>query len=413
MATGMLEAWIIDAARTPRGMGKADKGALANIHPQRILSQVLVGLTSRTGFDVSDVDDVVIGCSAQIGPQSACIARMAALDADWPVSAVGVTLDRFCGSGLTAINIATMGILSGMQHLVVAGGIEQMSYTFAQAGSAFIDNNNLHLRAIHPQPHQGVCADVIATLEGFSRDDADRFALESQRRADHAIRHGHFERSLIPVRRDDGGIALDHEEFPRPTTTLAGLAQLNPSFAPYYDIPLDETGTSNKSLVERKHPGLQVNHIHHAGNSSGVVDGAAAIVIASPTYARARGLTPRARIISVATAGDSPELMLNATVPAARRALALAGMEIDDIDLFEINEAFAVVPLKFMRDLGIDPSKVNVNGGAIALGHPIGATGAVILGTLLDELERRDLRTGLVTLCAGGGMAPCLILERI
>lgn len=409
----MAEAWIIDAARTPRGIGKVGKGALSELHPQRILSQVLSALQARTGFDAARVDDVVIGCNAQIGPQAACIARMAALDAGWPDSAVGVTLDRFCGSGLTAVNIAAMGVMSGMQDFVVAGGVEQMSYTFTQAGSPFIDSGNLHLREIHPQPQQGVCADLIATLEGFTRDDADGLALESQRRAAHAIAQGHFDKSLVPVLRDDGTVALDREQFPRPETTLEGLGQLKPSFAGLYDVPMDDAGTTYRSLVERSYPGVEINHIHHAGNSSGVVDGAAAVVIASPAFARANGLKPRARIISVATAGDAPELMLNAPVPAARRALAKAGMEIGDIDLIEINEAFAVVPLKFMRDLDVDPAIVNVNGGAMALGHPIGATGAIIIGTLLDEMERRDLQTGLATLCAGGGMAPCAIIERM
>jgi acetyl-CoA C-acetyltransferase len=340
---------------------------------------------------------------------------MAALDAGYDVRASGVTLDRFCGSGLTAANLAAMGIMSGAQDLVVAGGVESMSYgsTLPRAAGATLDSGNTHLRAIHPQPHQGICGDLIATLEGFSREDVDALAFESQQRAAHAIAHGHFDRSLVPVMHDDGSPALDHEEYPRAGTTMEGLAALKPAFAAIYEVPLDEEGLSFRKLVEQAYPDVTINHVHHAGNSSGVVDGAGAVVMASAQYAMAHGLKPRARVRAVATAGDSPELMLNAPVPAARKALAKAGMTLDDIDLFEINEAFAVVPLKFMRDLDIDPAIVNVNGGAIALGHPIGATGAIILGTLLDELERRDLATGLVTLCAAGGMAPAMIIERI
>ena len=288
-----------------------------------------------------------------------------------------------------------------------------MSHSFSLGVSPFIDSGNAHLRAIHPQPHQGICADLIATLEGIGRAEVDALALESQRRADAAIREGRFDRSLVAVKHDDGRMALDREQFPRPETTAEGLAALKPSFAALYDQPLDEAATTYKALVERSYPDVRIEHVHHAGNSSGVVDGAGAVVIAAPDYARANGLKPRARIRAFATAGDLPELMLNAPVPAARKALKAAGMALDDIDLIEINEAFAVVPLEFMRDLEIDPAIVNVNGGAMALGHPIGATGAIILGTLLDELERRDLATGLVTLCAGGGMAPCTIIERI
>lgn len=409
----MTEAWIIDAARTPRGIGKLGKGGLSEVHPQRILSHVLKALVERNGIDTADVDDVIAGCGTQVGKQGFCIARMAALDAGFDNDAPGMSLDRFCGSGLTAVNLAAMGIMSGMQQLVVAGGVESMSYGASVGGQRFMDSGNLHLREIHPQPHQGICADLIATLEGFSREDTDRLALESQRRADHAIRNGYFDRALVPVYHDDGRLALGHDEFPRPGTTLEGLAQLKPAFAAMYGHPLDEEGTSYKALVEQAYPDVKIEHIHHAGNSSGVVDGAGAVVLASPDYARAHGLKPRARIRALATAGDSPELMLNAPVPATKKALALAGLSIKDIDLFEINEAFAVVPLKFMRDLDIDPAIVNVNGGAMALGHPIGATGAIILGTLLDEMERRDLSLGLATLCAAGGMAPATIIERM
>ena len=411
----MVEAWIIDAARTPRGVGKVGKGGLSAVHPQRILSAVLKALAERNNLKTQDIDDVIAGCGTQFGKQGACIARMAALDAGYDVRASGVTLDRFCGSGLTAANLAAMGIMSGAQDLVVAGGVESMSYgsTLPRAAGPTLDSGNLHLRAIHPQPHQGICGDLIATLEGFSREEVDALAFESQQRAARAIAGGHFDRSLVAVRHDDGSPALDREEFPRPSTTLEGLAALKPAFAGIYETPLDEDGLSFRALVEQAYPGVKIDHVHHAGNSSGVVDGAGAVIMASPQYAMAHGLKPRARVRAVATAGDSPELMLNAPVPAARKALAKAGMNLSDIDLFEINEAFAVVPLKFMRDLDIDPAIVNVNGGAIALGHPIGATGAIILGTLLDELERRNLATGLVTLCAAGGMAPAMIIERI
>jgi acetyl-CoA C-acetyltransferase len=308
-----------------------------------------------------------------------------------------------------------MGIMSGMQNLVVAGGVESMSYasTLPRTTGGVLDADNKHLRSIHPQPHQGVCADLVATLEGITREDVDQLAYESQQRADHAIRNGYFAKSLVTVHHDDGSVALDHEEFPRPQTTLEGLASLKAAFAALYDYPLDEEGLTYARLVRQTYPDVKVEHIHHAGNSSGVVDGAGAVVLASPDYARAHGLKPRARIRAIGNAGDSPELMLNAPVPAALKALKLAGMTLKDIDLFEINEAFAVVPLRFMRHLDIDPAIVNVNGGAMALGHPIGATGAIILGTLLDEMERRDLNIGLATLCAAGGMAPATIIERM
>ena len=409
----VAEAWIIDVARTPRGIGKIGKGALADVHPQRILSSVLRALAERNSLDTRDIDDVIAGCGTQFGKQGACIARMAALDAGFSNQAAGFSLDRFCGSGLTAVSLGAMGVMSGVQQLVVAGGVESMSHGSTLGMGAFIDSGNLALRKLIPQPHQGICGDLIATLEGFSRADVDGLALESQRRADAAIQGGYFDRSIIPVIADDGHVALDHDEFPRPQTTFEGLAQLRPAFAAMYEHELDEQGTTYAKLVRQAYPDIAIDHVHTAGNSSGVVDGAGAVVIASPDYARAHGLKPRARIRAMATAGDCPTLMLNGPVPATRKALAQAGMSLGDIDLFEVNEAFAVVPLKFMRDLDVDPAKVNVNGGSIALGHPIGATGAIILGTLLDEMERRDSSVGLATLCAAGGMAPAVIIERI
>jgi acetyl-CoA C-acetyltransferase len=341
---------------------------------------------------------------------------MAALDAGYDIRSSGVTLDRFCGSGITTVNLAAASIMSGMEDLVIAGGTEMMSMSgrrSAEDGPMMMDAGNLRLRASHPQSHQGVCADAIATLEGISRTDLDALAVESQNRAAHAIANGHFDRSLIKVFKADGTLALDHEEFPRPQTTLEGLAQLKPAFTALADVPLDDKGTTFRGLILAKYPDLKIEHVHHAGNSSGVVDGAAALLLASPRYAAAKGLKARARVVAMANMGDSPTLMLNAPVPAARKVLAKAGLTVDDIDLWEINEAFSVVAEKFIRDLKLDRDKVNVNGGAMALGHPIGATGSILIGTILDELERRDLRSGLVTMCAAGGMAPAIIVERI
>ena len=412
----MTEAWIIDACRTPRGIGKIGKGALADMHPQRLGSTVLRALAERNNIKTEDVDDVIWGTSSQRGPQSCDLGRMSALDAGYDVRSSGVTLDRFCGSGITSVSLAAATIMAGMADLVVAGGTEMMSMPnrrSAEDGPPLFDTGNLHLRDLHPQTNQGICADAIATIEGITRADVDALALESQRRADHAIRNGHFDKSLIPVYRDDGTLALDREEFPRPQTTAEGLASLKPSFEAMADIDLDGKGTTFRSLILKKHPDLDIKFIHHAGNSSGVVDGSGALLLASPAYAQANGLKPRARVVATANQGDSPTLMLNAPVPAARRVLARAGLTVDDIDLFEVNEAFAVVAEKFIRDLKLDRDKVNVNGGAMALGHPIGATGSMLIGTMLDELERRDLHRGLITMCAGGGMAPAIIIERI
>jgi acetyl-CoA C-acetyltransferase len=408
------EAWIIDACRTPRGIGKAGKGALSGIHPQQLGATVLRALAERNAIRTEEVDDIIWGTSSQRGQQSGDLGRMAALDAGYDVRSSAVTLDRFCGSGITAVNLAAASVMSGMEDLVIAGGTEMMS-NYGQGGNAptmFIDNDNLRLRAVHPQPHQGVCGDAIATLEGISREALDQLAYVSQQRAARAIAEGAFSRSLVPVYREDGTLALDREEFPRPGTTFESLSQLKPAFAEVARYPLDERGTTYLGLIHQKYPGLEVNHVHHAGNSSGVVDGAAALLMASPAYAKRQGWTPRARVLAMANVGDSPTLMLNAPVPAARKVLAKAGLTIDDIDLFEINEAFAVVAEKFIRDLGLDRDRVNVNGGAMALGHPIGATGAILIGTVLDELERRNLKRGLVTMCAAGGMAPAIIVER-
>ncbi len=411
----MPEALIIDACRTPRGIGKIGKGALSDMHPQHLGAIVLKAIAERNRIDTADVDDVIWSTSTQVGKQGADIGRMSALDAGYDVRSSGVTLDRFCGGGITAVNLAAASIMSGMEDLVVAGGTEMMSFTnsLPANGPAFMDMGNTRLRASHPQSNQGVCADAIAALEGITRADVDALGLASQQRAKVAIENGHFEKSIIPVYREDGSLALDHEEFVRPQTTAEGLAGLKPAFAAVADYPLDEQGTTYRKLILERHPGLEFQAIHHAGNSSGVVDGAAAVLLASPAYAEKHGLKARARIVAYANVGDSPTLMLNAPVPAARKVLEKAGLTVDDIDLWEINEAFAVVAEKFIRDLKLDRDKVNVNGGSIALGHPIGATGAVLIGTLLDELERRDLMRGLVTMCAAGGMAPAIIIERV
>ncbi len=413
----MTEAYIIDACRTPRGIGKVGKGALADIHPQQLAATVLAALAERNNLNTAEVDDIIWGTSSQRGKQGGDLGRMAALDAGYDIKASGVTLDRFCGSGITSVNLAAAMVMSGMEDLVIGGGVEMMSYTASSAdrsgGPMLMDSGNLRLRAKHPQSHQGICADAIATLEGISRQAVDELALVSQQRADAAIKGGHFNKSLVAVYKEDGSLALDHEEFPRPQTTIEGLNGLKASFEALAEVPIDEKGTTLAGLIRQVYPDLKISHMHHAGNSSGVVDGAGAVLIASKAYADKHGLKPRARIVAMANMGDSPTLMLNAPVPAARKVLDKAGLTLDDIDLFEINEAFSVVAEKFIRDLKLDREKVNVNGGAMALGHPIGATGSILIGTILDELERRDLKRGLVTMCAAGGMAPAIIIERV
>ena len=409
----MNEAWIIDAARTPRGIGKQGKGGLWDVHPQRLMSTVFKALAARNRLNSEDIDDVIISCNYQYLKQGQCIARMAALDAGFSTNASGVSLDRFCGGGITSVNMAAASIMSGMEDLVVAGGVEMMSYLAEQGSLGPLDGWNLHLRDKYLQSNVGIAADIIATEEGFSREALDAFAAESQRRAGVAIEAGYFNKSLIPVYKDDGSLALEREEYPRPGTTAEKLAGLAPVFANFMDQPYFDSGISYRELVQKRWPDLVIDHRHHAGNASGVVDGAAALVLASPEYAKAQGLKPRAKVRAMANAGHSPEYILNAPVSAAQKVLKKAGMSIGDIDLFEINEAFAVVPLKFMRDLNVSHDKVNVNGGSIALGHPIGATGSILIGTLLDELERQNLNTGMVTMCAAGGMAPAIVIERM
>jgi acetyl-CoA C-acetyltransferase len=411
----MGEAWIVDAVRTPRGKGKRETGALAGIHPQELLAQCLNALRDRTGIAPADVEDVIGGCVSDVNDQAGCIARNAVLAAGWdPRSASGVTLNRFCGSGQQAVNFAAMGVMAGQQDLVIGGGVESMSRVPMGSTGGGLDGNNPHLRELHPLVPQGISADLIATLEGFSRETLDAFAAESQRRCALAQKDGRFDGSLVPVRDLEGRVVLDHDEHPRAGTTVESLARLPASFADLGAyVPKGQSRSLDQMALSR-YPQLdEIRHVHHAGNSSGIVDGAAAVLVASPEYARAHGLRPRARFVATATAADEPVIMLTAPTPATRRCLERARMTLADIDLFEINEAFAAIPLKVMRDLDLDPERVNVNGGAIALGHPLGATGAMLIGTLLDELERRDLTTGLVTMCIGGGMGIATVIERI
>jgi acetyl-CoA C-acetyltransferase len=414
MEEKMTNAYILDAVRTPRGRGKIGKGALSCVHPQELLAQTLNQLAKRTGIEKRDVEDVIAGCVTEANEQGANLARNAVLTADWPTEVTGVTLNRFCGSGLQAVNFAAMGVMSNMQRLVVGGGVESMSRVPLGTDGAGLDGNNVHLRKTHYQLPQGISADLIASLEGFSREEVDRFALESQRRAGIAQQEGRFVKSLFPVYDPETGkVVLEKDEYPRPSTTLEKLAQLDPAFAALGAMPFGFNGeTPDELALERYSQVERINHVHTAGNSSGIVDGAAAVLLASEEYVKTYGLKPRARILTMATAGSEPIIMLTAPTPASEKALRLAGMTARDIDLWEINEAFAAIPLQVMRKLELDHAAVNVNGGAIALGHPLGATGAMLLGTALDELERRDLNTALITLCIGGGQGIATIIER-
>ena len=416
----MSEAYIIDAVRTPRGIGKPGKGALSHLHPQHLAATVLKAIKDRNNLDTATVDDIIWSTSTQKGKQGGDLGRMAALAAGYDTKASGTTLDRFCGGGISSVNFAAATVMSGMEDCVIAGGTEMMSYT-AQIGAEEANaglkplgmgSGNAALDAIHPQSHQGVCGDAIAAKEGISREAVDALALVSQQRADRAIKENRFAKSVVPVYNEDGSVALDREEFPRPETTAEGLAGLKASFGALKDFDLGGGVTFGKQ-IQRVYPDLEWEGVHHAGNSSGVVDGAAALLLTSKDYADKHGLKPRARIVAYANQGDDPTLMLNAPVPAAKKVLEKAGLTKDDIDVWEINEAFAVVAEKFIRDLNLDREKVNINGGAMALGHPIGATGSILIGTALDELERSGGRYGLVTMCAAGGMAPAIVIERI
>ena len=400
------EAYIFDAIRTPRGRGKAN-GSLHEVRPLDLLKTLFDDLRARHDLDTSQVDDVLLGCVTPVKEQGGNIARTAPLYAGWDLDLPGAQLNRFCASGLEAVNLAAMKVRSGWEELVVAGGIESMSRVpMGSDGGAMWDDYEVMAQLdIVPQ---GISADLIASLEGFTRQDVDAFALRSQQRAATAQQNGHFT-SIVPVRAADGRVLLDCDEHARPDATLEGLGALKPAF-----VNLGAMGFDAVAL--RKYPQVsEINHVHTAGNSSGIVDGAALVLVGSKEKGTALRLRPRARVVSAALLGDEPTIMLTAPAPASQRALKKAGMAVGDIDLFEINEAFASVVLKFIREMGLPdgPERVNVNGGAIALGHPLGATGAMLLGTALDELERRDLSTALITLCAGGGMGIATIIERV
>ena len=403
----MSEALIYEAIRTPRGRGKAN-GSLHEIKPVKLVTGLIDELRTRMpSLDVEVVDDLILGVVSPIGDQGADIAKTAALKAGLPYTTAGLQLNRFCASGLEAVNIAAEKVRSGWYDMVWAGGVESMSRVpMGSDGGAWAQDPETAL-ATGFVP-QGIGADLIATIEGFSRTDVDTYAVESQERAGKAIANGLFDRSVVPVRDNAGLVVLEKDEFPRPGTTVESLAGLKPSFA-----GLGSQAGFDDVALTKYHWVPAIDHVHHAGNSSGIVDGASLVAIGTSEVGSRFGLTPRARVVATAVSGADPTIMLTGPAPAARKALARAGLSASDIDLYEINEAFAAVPLRFMKDLDIPHDKVNVNGGAIALGHPLGATGAMILGTLLDELERRDLQTGLATLCVGGGMGIATIIERV
>jgi acetyl-CoA C-acetyltransferase len=381
------------------------------VHPQTLFATCLTALAERIGFEPAGVDDVIAGNGILSGDHGDDIARLSVLLAGWPETVPGMTLNRFCGSGQQAVTVAASAIAAGSDDLVIAGGVESMSRWDVTAGVPTIDGNNTAFRARYPTVPQGISADLIATLEGFSREVVDDYAALSQTRAAVAIDEKRFERSLVEVATSDGICARD--EHPRPGTSAETLARLRPAFAAMGASRADgEPLTFDEICLQRYSSIDHIDHVHHAGNSSGVVDGAAAVAVGSSSWMSTNGVKPRAQIRAAAAIGSEPIIMLTAPGPAAQRCLERAGMSVKDIDLWEINEAFAAVPLKTIRDLQIDPDRVNVNGGAIALGHPIGATGAMLLGTILDELERRDLTTGLVTMCTGGGMGTATIIER-
>ena len=401
----MPHAMIFEAVRTPRGKGKKD-GSLHEVKPVDLLAGLLTKLQKRHDFDPAQLDDVVMGVVSPVGEQGSVIAKTAALKAGWDFRVAGMQINRFCASGLEAVNIAAQKVASGWEDMVVAGGVESMSRVpiGADGGAWAQDPETNFATGFVPQ---GIGADLIATLAGWSREDVDRFALTSQQRASAAQAAGHFDRSVLSVDDSIGLAVLERDEFIKQRTTLEGLGSLKLAFDALGAMGFDAVALARYPQVER------IRHVHTAGNSSGIVDGAAAVLIGSEAKGREMGLTPRGRIVATALSGADPTIMLTGPMPATRKALAKAGLTIDDIDLFEVNEAFAAVPMRFMLELGVPHEKVNVNGGAIALGHPLGATGAMLVGTLLDELERRQLKRGLVTLCVGGGMGIATIIERV
>lgn len=401
----MSEAYIIDAIRTPRGKGKKD-GSLHEVKPISLLTTLLNELKERHNLDTSQVDDIVLGCVTPIGDQGADIAKTAAIAAGWDNDVAGVQINRFCASGLEAVNLAAQKVRSGWEDLVVAGGVESMSRVpmGSDGGPWALDPETNMACDFIPQ---GIGADLIATIDGYSRADVDQFAEQSQKKAAAAQANGYFDKSIIPVKDKAGVVILDKDEFIKPTTTAEGLSALKPSFATMGQIGFD-------AIALQKYPEVgSVNHVHHAGNSSGIVDGAAIVLFASEQAVQQQNLKPRAKVLATALVGADPTIMLTGPAPAAHKALAKAGLTIDDIDLFEVNEAFAAVVMRFINEMKVDPAKVNVNGGAIAMGHPLGATGAMILGTLLDELERQGKKRGLATLCVGGGMGIATIIELV
>ena len=398
-------AFIYDAVRTPRSKGKPG-GRLHEVKPIDLGAGLLRALQARHDLDTARVDDVVMGCVTPIGEQGSDVSKMIVQNADWDESVAGVQLDRFCASGLEAVNIAAQKVASGWEDLVVAGGVESMSRVPMGSNGGPMSSDPA-LAAKTGFVPQGIGADTIATLEDWSREEVDAYALESQRRAAQARDRGYFDRSVIPVRDENGLSILDRDDFIKPDTTLEGLAGLNPSFAMLGQFGFDD-------VILRKYPSLErVEHVHTPGNSSGIVDGSSAVLIGSETAGRDLGLTPRARIVATAVLATDPIIMLTGPGPAAKKCLRKAGLNKDDIDLWEINEAFASVALRYMRDLDIDHDITNVNGGAIAMGHPLGATGAMLVGVMLDELERRDLRRGMLSLCVGGGMGISTVIERV
>ncbi|WP_374360036.1 acetyl-CoA C-acetyltransferase [Pseudoduganella danionis] len=400
----MEHAYVFDAIRTPRGKGKKD-GSLHSIKAIDLVTGLMQALQARHHLDTAQVDDVVLGCVTPVGEQGADIAKIAALAAGWDWKVAGVQLNRFCASGLEAVNLAAQKVRSGWEDLVVAGGVESMSrVAMGSDGGAWANDPATSLRTDFLP--QGIGADLIASLDGYSRSQVDAYAVRSQQKAAAARAAGRFP-SIVPVYDQNGVLVLDHDEFIKPGTTLDTLASLKPSFAQLGALGFD-------ALALQRYPQLQqVEHVHTAGNSSGIVDGAALALIGSRSAGQRLGLRPRARIVAAAVTGSDPAIMLTGPAPAARKALQKAGLDIADIDLFEVNEAFASVVLRFMNELGVPELKVNVNGGAIALGHPLGATGCMLLATLLDELEARQLRRGMVTLCVGGGMGIATIIERV
>ena len=401
----MSEAYIIDAIRTPRGKGKKD-GSLYEVKPISLLTTLLNELAARHHLDTSKVDDIVLGCVTPIGDQGSDIAKTAAIAAGWNDDVAGVQINRFCASGLEAVNLAAQKVRSGWEDVVVAGGVESMSrIPMGSDGGPWALDPETNLKSTFVP--QGIGADLIATLDGYSRADVDAFAANSQQKAAAAQAAGYFDKSVVAVKDKAGVTILDKDEFIKPTTTAEGLAKLNPSFEMMGGMGFD-------TVALQKYPEAQkINHVHHAGNSSGIVDGAAVVLIASEKAVKEQGLKPRAKVLSTALVGTDPTIMLTGPAPAARKALEKAGLTIDDIDLFEVNEAFAAVVMRFITELKVDPAKVNVNGGSIAMGHPLGATGAMILGILMDELERQGKKRGLATLCVGGGMGIATIVELV